>query len=172
MARQPGGRRLCRLRSERADLRPAAGAGDGVGPGSKPHFHGVGLRGRGLVLVGRRPCCRSLPHGRWPGLACPQPSPVLSTESFFRTGYRANLVSQWLPALDGVVERLKHGALVADIGCGHGASTILMAQAFPKSGFIGQDYHEASIEAARRRAAEQGVKGNITFEVKAATEFD
>jgi SAM-dependent methyltransferase len=94
------------------------------------------------------------------------------TESFFRTGYRANLVSTWLPALDGVIERLKHGALVADIGCGHGASTILMAQAFPKSGFVGQDYHEASIEAARKRAAEQGVKGNITFEVKAATEFD
>jgi SAM-dependent methyltransferase len=94
------------------------------------------------------------------------------TESFFRTGYRANLVSSWLPALDGVVERLKRGALVADIGCGHGASTILMAQAFPKSGFIGQDYHEASIEAARKRAAEQGVVGNITFEVKAATEFD
>jgi SAM-dependent methyltransferase len=94
------------------------------------------------------------------------------TESFFRTGYRANLVSSWLPALDGVVERLKRGALVADIGCGHGASTILMAQAFSKSGFIGQDYHEASIEAARKRAAEQGVVGNITFEVKAATEFD
>jgi 2-polyprenyl-3-methyl-5-hydroxy-6-metoxy-1,4-benzoquinol methylase len=94
------------------------------------------------------------------------------TESFFRSGYRANLVSQWLPALDGVVERLKRGAMVADIGCGHGASTILMAQAFPKSGFIGQDYHQASIEAARKRAAEQGVKANITFEVKAATEFD
>jgi len=94
------------------------------------------------------------------------------TESFFRTGYRANLVSQWLPALDGVVERLRRGAMVADIGCGHGASTILMAQAFPKSGFIGQDYHQASIEAARKRAAEQGVKGNLTFEVKAATEFD
>jgi len=94
------------------------------------------------------------------------------TESFFRTGYRANLVSQWLPALDGVVERLDRGAMVADIGCGHGASTILMAQAFPKSGFVGQDYHQASIEAARKRAAEQGVKGNITFEVKAATEFD
>jgi len=94
------------------------------------------------------------------------------TESFFRTGYRANLVSQWLPALDGVVERLNRGAMVADIGCGHGASTILMAQAFPKSGFVGQDYHQASIEAARKRAAEQGVKGNITFEVKAATEFD
>ena len=94
------------------------------------------------------------------------------TESFFRTGYRAHLVSQWLPALDGVVERLKQGGRVADIGCGHGASTILMAQAFPKSSFIGLDYHDASIATARQRAAEQGVTGNISFEVKAATEFD
>jgi SAM-dependent methyltransferase len=91
------------------------------------------------------------------------------TESFFRTGYRAHLVSEWLPALDGVVERLKRGALVADIGCGHGASTIVMAQAFPKSYFIGLDYHDASIPTARKRAAEQGVRGNIAFEVKAAT---
>ena len=94
------------------------------------------------------------------------------TESFFRTGYRAHLVSAWLPALDGVVERLKRGARVADIGCGHGASTIVMAQAFPKSSFIGLDYHDASIATARQRAAEQGVTGNIAFEVKAATEFD
>jgi len=77
------------------------------------------------------------------------------TESFFRTGYRANLVSAWLPALDGVVERLTRGARVADMGCGHGASTILMAQAFPKSSFLGLDYHKASIETARQRAAEQ-----------------
>jgi SAM-dependent methyltransferase len=94
------------------------------------------------------------------------------TESFFRNGYRASLTSEWLPALDGVVERLQRGARVADIGCGHGASTILMAQAFPKSRFIGQDYHDASIAIARRRAAEQGVTDNIAFEVKSATEFD
>jgi len=93
------------------------------------------------------------------------------TESFFRTGYRAHLVSEWLPAL-GVVERLKRGARVADIGCGHGASTILMAIAFPKSSFIGLDYHDASIATARQRATEQGVTGNVAFEVKAATEFD
>ena len=79
------------------------------------------------------------------------------TESFFRTGYRAHLVSEWLPALDGVVERLKRGARVADIGCGHGASTIMMAQAFPRSSFIGFDYHDASILTARERAASQGV---------------
>jgi SAM-dependent methyltransferase len=94
------------------------------------------------------------------------------TESFFRTGYRAHLVSEWLPALDGVVERLKRGARVADMGCGHGASTIMMAQAFPKSSFIGLDYHDASIVTARNRAAEQGAIGNIAFEVKAAGEFD
>jgi SAM-dependent methyltransferase len=94
------------------------------------------------------------------------------TESFFRTGYRTHLVSQWLPALDGIVERLKRGARVADIGCGHGASTILMAQAFPKSSFIGMDYHDASIATARKRAVEQGVTGNIAFEVKAAIELD
>ena len=93
------------------------------------------------------------------------------TESFFRTGYRANLVSAWLPALDGMVERLKRGARVADIGCGHGASTIVMAQAYPKSTFVGVDYHDESIATARRRAAEQGVTGNVTFEVKSATEF-
>jgi 2-polyprenyl-3-methyl-5-hydroxy-6-metoxy-1,4-benzoquinol methylase len=92
-------------------------------------------------------------------------------ESFFRTGYRAHLVSEWLPALDGMVERLKRGARVADIGCGHGASTILMAQAFPNSTFVGLDYHEESIATASRRAAEQGVSGNIRFEVKAATDF-
>ncbi len=90
------------------------------------------------------------------------------TESFFRTGYRAHLVSEWLPALDGVVERLKHGGRVADIGCGHGASTILMAQAFPQSSFVGLDYHYESVATARARAVEQGLTGNITFEVKSA----
>jgi SAM-dependent methyltransferase len=94
------------------------------------------------------------------------------TESFFRTGYRAHLVSQWLPALDGVVERLRRGGWVADIGCGHGASTILMAQAFPKSRFVGLDYHDASIATARQRAAVQGVTENITFDVKSATQFE
>jgi SAM-dependent methyltransferase len=94
------------------------------------------------------------------------------TESFFRTGYRAYLVSTWLPALDGIVERLKRGGRVADIGCGHGASTILMAQAFPKSRFLGIDYHDASIATARQRAAAAGVTGNTAFEVQAATAFD
>ena len=84
-------------------------------------------------------------------------------ERFFRPGYNANLISSWLPALDGVVEKLESGAKVADVGCGHGASTILMAQAFPNSTFVGFDYHEASIETARARAEEAGVADRVTF---------
>jgi 2-polyprenyl-3-methyl-5-hydroxy-6-metoxy-1,4-benzoquinol methylase len=93
------------------------------------------------------------------------------TERFFRAGYRGNLVSSWLPALDGVVAKLERGAKVADVGCGLGASTILMAQAYPKSRFFGYDSHPASIELARERAADAGVAERITFDVAAATDF-
>ena len=93
------------------------------------------------------------------------------TERFFRPGYLANLVESWLPSLDGVVEKLEAGARVADVGCGHGASTILMAQAYPRSTFVGTDYHEGSIEAARRAAERAGVADRITFEVSAAKEL-
>lgn len=89
-------------------------------------------------------------------------------ERFFRPGYHANLIGTWLPALDGVVEKLEGGAVVADVGCGHGASTILMAQAFPASTFIGSDYHAESIAVAKERAAEAGVGDRVTFEVAAA----
>src|SRR5512132_729964 len=92
-------------------------------------------------------------------------------ERFFRPGYNANLVASWLPALDGVVERLQRGARVADVGCGHGASTILMAQAFPESTFVGSDYHDGSIETARRRAEEAGVADRIRFEVEPAAAY-
>jgi SAM-dependent methyltransferase len=92
------------------------------------------------------------------------------TEKFFRPGYRANLVSAWLPALDGALERLEAGAKVADIGCGHGASTIIMAEAFPNSRFIGFDYHDASIERARAAAGEAGGFPNLAFEVASAKE--
>lgn len=93
------------------------------------------------------------------------------TERFFRPGYNANLVSNWIPALDGVEEKLKRGARVADIGCGHGASTILMAQAYPNSRFFGFDYHPASIERARQAAKEVGVADRITFDVAAAKDY-
>src|SRR5690606_38614147 len=79
------------------------------------------------------------------------------TERFFRPGYNANLVASWIPALDGVKAKLEAGALVADVGCGHGASTILMAKAFPNSRFFGFDYHAPSIERARAAAAAAGV---------------
>jgi 2-polyprenyl-3-methyl-5-hydroxy-6-metoxy-1,4-benzoquinol methylase len=92
-------------------------------------------------------------------------------ERFYRAGYLAHLVDEWLPALDGVVDRLERGARVADIGCGHGASTILMAQAFPHSTFVGSDYHEASIETARQAAERAGVADRVTFEVADATQF-
>jgi SAM-dependent methyltransferase len=92
-------------------------------------------------------------------------------ERFFRTMYNAHLITEWLPALDGVVEKLEAGATVADVGCGHGASTILMAQHFPRSTFVGSDYHEGSIETARARAEQAGVADRVTFEVAPATEF-
>jgi SAM-dependent methyltransferase len=92
-------------------------------------------------------------------------------ERFFRPGYNANLVSSWLPALDGVVDKLQRGATVADVGCGHGASTILMAQAFQNSMFFGFDYHEGSIATARERAVEAGVTDRVHLEVAPASSF-
>ena len=99
-------------------------------------------------------------HGLWHG-----------TERAFATAYRTYLLAEWLPALDGVVEKLEAGALVADVGCGHGASTILMAEAFPASRFVGVDYHADSIATARQRAAEAGVDDRVRFEVAGAADF-
>jgi SAM-dependent methyltransferase len=92
------------------------------------------------------------------------------TERFFGPGYKMNLVSSWLPAIDGLVPRLEAGARVADVGCGYGAATILLAQAFPRSEIHGFDYHDASIATARSRAAGAGVS-NVDFEVRGATDF-
>jgi 2-polyprenyl-3-methyl-5-hydroxy-6-metoxy-1,4-benzoquinol methylase len=99
-------------------------------------------------------------HGLWHG-----------TERAFAASYRTSLVSEWLPALDGVVAKLEAGGRVADVGCGHGASTILMAEAYPASRFVGIDYHAGSIETARQRAAESGVADRVTFEVAGASEL-
>lgn len=93
-------------------------------------------------------------------------------ERFFRPGYIGNLVASWLPALEGVVAKLETGAKVADIGAGHGASTILMAQQYPASRFIGSDYHEGSIDEARKRAADAGLTGRAEFEVATAQDFE
>ncbi len=93
------------------------------------------------------------------------------TERFFRPNYVGNLVDSWIPALDGVEERLRVSAKVADLGCGYGASTIIMAQEYPNSVFYGFDFHEPSIEAARECAAEAGVADRCYFEVASAKEY-
>ena len=99
------------------------------------------------------------------------PDVHVGCERFFRTMYNAHLIGEWLPALDGVVEKLERGAQVADVGCGHGASTILMATAFPRSTFVGSDYHPESIGTARARADQAGVGDRVRFEVAPATGF-
>ncbi len=93
------------------------------------------------------------------------------TERFFRPGYAVNLVPTWIPALEGVQARLEKGGRVADVGCGHGASTILMAKAFPASRFVGFDYHEGSIEWARAAAKREGLGDRVTFEVASAKNY-
>ncbi|MCI4347197.1 MAG: class I SAM-dependent methyltransferase [Thermoplasmata archaeon] len=109
--------------------------------------------------------------GKGLGWEARHPDLFTGVDKFFRPGYLANLVSSWLPALDGVVAKLTRGARVADIGCGHGSSTTLMAQAFPKSEFFGFDYHAPSIEAARKAAAAAGLGARLTFEVASAQAY-
>jgi SAM-dependent methyltransferase len=92
-------------------------------------------------------------------------------EQFFRPGYQANLTTAWLPALDGVVDKLTRGARVADVGCGHGASTIVMAKAYPNSRFVGVDFHAPSVEIARTRAAAAGLSDRATFIVATAQAY-
>jgi SAM-dependent methyltransferase len=93
------------------------------------------------------------------------------TERFFRPGYQANLVASWLPALDGVVRKLERGAKVADVGCGHGASTVIMAKAYPRSRFYGFDLHGPSIEVSTQRAREANVEDRTSFEVAGAKSY-
>jgi 2-polyprenyl-3-methyl-5-hydroxy-6-metoxy-1,4-benzoquinol methylase len=95
----------------------------------------------------------------------------VGTERFFRPGYAANLINTWIPALNGVDEKLKNGARVADVGCGLGSSTVLMAKSYPKSEFVGFDYHDKSIETAKQRAKDAGVGDRIRFEVAKAKDY-
>ena len=108
------------------------------------------------------------------GIAWHEHDPGLfpACERFFRPLYNGNLAESWIPALDGVAERLAEGATVADVGCGYGTSTIVLAKAFPDSTFVGFDYHEASISAARDAAARAGVTDRVRFEVATAKDFD
>jgi SAM-dependent methyltransferase len=99
------------------------------------------------------------------------PELFLGTERFFRPGYATHLIASWIPSLTGIEDKLKAGAKVADIGCGHGSSTIIMAQAFPNTRFWGFDNHEGSVLTARGRAADAGVSDRVTFEVANARDF-
>jgi 2-polyprenyl-3-methyl-5-hydroxy-6-metoxy-1,4-benzoquinol methylase len=99
------------------------------------------------------------------------PDLFVGTERFFRPGYAANLISSWIPALEGVKEKLEKGATVADVGCGLGASTVLMAKAYPKSKFFGFDYHDKSIETAKQRAQAAGVADRIDFKIAKAKDY-
>jgi SAM-dependent methyltransferase len=107
------------------------------------------------------------------GLGWHEHDPALfhGTERFFRPGYAANLVSSWIPALEGVEKKLRSGARVADVGCGHGASTIIMAQAYPESEFFGFDYHEPSIRRAREAAEKAGLADRVRFEAASAKSY-
>jgi SAM-dependent methyltransferase len=93
------------------------------------------------------------------------------TERFFRPGYVANLTNSWIPSLTGVADKLDAGGRAADVGCGHGASTIIMGQAYPRSTFVGYDYHQPSVDVARKRAAEAGVSDRVTFEAAGAKDY-
>ncbi len=93
------------------------------------------------------------------------------TEMFFRPGYLANLAASWIPALDGVEAKLAGGGRVADVGCGHGASTVLLAEAYPDTTILGSDYHQASVDVARKRAADAGLADRVRFEVATAQSF-
>jgi len=122
------------------------------------------MRANGKVSEGFKSGCGVGWHEHDPDL-------FVGVERFFRPGYNAHLVSEWIPALDGVQEKLERGARVADIGCGLGASTIILAKAFPRSKFVGFDYHGPSIERARERARAAGVADRVRFEVAAAKAF-
>jgi len=99
------------------------------------------------------------------------PELYVGTERFFRPGYAAHLMQEWIPAMEGVEAKLRAGAKVADVGCGLGASTILMAQAYPKSKFVGFDYHQESLNAAKERAKNAGVTDRVTFTAAKAKDF-
>jgi 2-polyprenyl-3-methyl-5-hydroxy-6-metoxy-1,4-benzoquinol methylase len=123
------------------------------------------------VLIDEPKIREAFRTGRGVGWHEHSPCLFVGTERFFRPGYAAHLVSEWIPSLEGVREKLERGGTVADVGCGHGASTILMAQAFPQSRFHGFDYHEASIQSATEAAKEAGVADRVTFETVSSTQF-
>jgi 2-polyprenyl-3-methyl-5-hydroxy-6-metoxy-1,4-benzoquinol methylase len=154
---------LCQLRAGDAEIHAPAGAGHGVRDrgqsglyarlDNQPKVEPAFKTGEGVAWGDQAMC-----------LFC-------AVARFFRPGYHNNLVSSWLPSLDGVVAKLEKGAKVADVGCGHGVSTVMMAQAFPNSRFVGYDFHPSSIEHAQAHAREHGVTANTRFEVGTAKDY-
>ena len=130
-----------------------------------------GFQGMSAAIRSTAKIAEAFRHGSGVGWHEHDPELFVGTERFFRPGYNANLVGSWIPALDGVKEKLDAGVDVADVGCGLGASTIIMAKAFPRSRFTGFDYHPASIEAARERAGRAGVADRVRFEVAPAKSY-
>jgi SAM-dependent methyltransferase len=136
-----------------------------------PLFIPGGLQVAASVIKDEAPILEAFRTGRGVGWHEHCADLFAGTERFFRPGYIANLTTAWLPALDGVQAKLERGARVADVGCGHGSSTIVMARAYPNSSFFGFDYHAPSIEAANRAAVSAGVSSRVRFEVASAKEF-
>jgi 2-polyprenyl-3-methyl-5-hydroxy-6-metoxy-1,4-benzoquinol methylase len=138
---------------------------------SSPAFMPGGFQAIGSMWLDESKVAKSFKTGK--GVDWGQHHRTLfeGTERFFRPGYNANLIGSWIPSLDGVKEKLEMGALVADVGCGHGASTILMARTFPKSTFVGFDFHKPSIVASTKKAKAAGVSRNTRFQVAKSTNF-
>ena len=138
---------------------------------SSPTFLPGGFQVAVAVIKDEHKIAEAFRTGKGVGWHEHDPGLFEGTERFFRPNYAANLVASWIPALEGVEEKLRRGARVADIGCGHGASTILLAQAYPESTFIGFDYHEPSISWARKAASRAGVAERVHFEVAASKSY-
>jgi len=136
-----------------------------------PAFMAGGFQALGSMWLDEEKVAKSFKSGKTLDWGHHHHSLFEGTERFFRPGYNANLIASWIPALDGVKEKLEKGALVADVGCRHGASTILMARTYPNSTFIGFDFHKPSVLTATKKAKAAGVSGNTKFQVAKSTSF-
>ena len=169
MAVVTGGVRLRHLQRRNRHLLDERRAGGGVCDRRQPGAHGRWLLFRSAPSIRDEPrLAEAFKTGKGVGWGEYCNCLFCGVERFFRSGYKAHLVADWLPALDGVVAKLERGARVADVGCGHGVSTMLMAEAFPNSEFVGIDFHEASVAHATSHA---GGLRNVRFETARAQDF-
>ena len=166
-----GGRRVCHIRSRRWEISPQRGAGFRMADENSPVFLPGAFQVALAAVKAEELLTESFKTGKGFGWHEHHHELFEGTERFFRPGYAANLVLTWIPSLEGVDQKLKSGGRVADVGCGLGASTILMAKSYPKSEFVGFDYHDKSIESAKQRAKDAGVGDRIRFEVAKAKDY-